>query len=281
MHGSSPRLQPESDLPLEQARRLEEEGHLDAARQILAPLLAGHKPEPEACYRMAHICLAQDQLDEAEHWLRTAIERRPGDARAHTNLGVVLDLRGRREEAVRCFRRAIQIDPDQATAYLNLGALYGELGRHEEAVRCLEQCLRITPSFDAVFNLAIVRLKQGELSEAEHLFERALKMDGRHALAFYHLGLCRSKKGLLEPAAQAFEAALRHDGDLLRARQHLGKIYRRLGRGQDAVRELKKVARALPDDPQIWRELGLAYDVNSCRTESLKCFRRARMLDAR
>ncbi len=46
------------------------------------------------------------------------------------------------------------------------------------------------------------------------------------------------------------------------------------------MRELKRVTRALPDDPQVWRELGLAYDALALRTESLKCFRKARVLES-
>ena len=280
MVGSSPRLESKAKRVLAQVCLLEKEGHLSEASELLKPLLSADPGDPEASYRMAHICLAQDALDEAESWLRRTLELRHDDARAYTNLGVVLDLRGHCEEAIRAFRRAIHLDPNQAVAYLNLGALYGEMGRYEDAVRFLQQCLRLFPSFDALFNLATVRFQQGELDEAEQLFERALEANAGHALTFYYLGLCRTKRGLLDAAAEAFESALKSDGDLLRARHHLGKTYRRIGRGHDAVRELKKVAHALPDDPQILRELGLAYDATECRTESLKCFRQARMLDA-
>ncbi len=266
--------------PVTRARLLENEGRLEEALEVLAALPEGPRSSADACYRMAHIYLQQGKLEQAESWLRQTLNLRFEDARAHTNLGVVLDLRGHHQDAIRAFRRAIQLAPDEPAAYLNLGAIYGELGRHEDAVRCLERCLELAPSYDAIFNLALVRLRQGELAPAESLLERALHESGDHPLAHYYLGLCRSRRGLLREAAEAFEAALACNEDLVRARYHLGKVHRRRGRTHDAVRELKKVAHALPDDAQVMRELGFAYDALSMKSESLQCFRRARMLDA-
>jgi superkiller protein 3 len=261
----------------EQARRLQDEGRLDEALVLLEPW--SEEEDPDVAYRLGCIRLHRGELEEAEACLRRALALRFEDHRGHTNLGVVLDQQGRREEAIRAFRRAVQLAPQEPAPLLNLGALYGEMGRYEDAVRALSRSLELAPSFDALFNLALVRFRQMELAEAERLFDRAWQMRPRHRAAPYYLGLCRAKRGLLQEAAEAFESALGQDENLVRARFHLGKVYRRLGRGQDAVRELKRVARALPDDAQVHRELGMAYDSLSLKSESLKCFRRARMLD--
>jgi tetratricopeptide (TPR) repeat protein len=262
------------------AHRLEREGKLDEAIGLLRPLAESEQCTADAAYRFAHLHLAQDRFSDAEAWLRRALELRFEDARTHTNLGVVLDLQGRREEAIRAFRRAIQLAPSEPASYLNLGAMYGEMGRNDDAVRCLERSLELSPSFDATFNLALVRFRQGEWAETEPLLRLALQHRPNHTLSYYYLGLCLAKRGLLDEAAEAFETALALDKDLISARHRLGKIYRRLGRGHDSVRELKLVARALPEDAQVLRELGLAYDSLSLKSESLKCFRRARVLDA-
>ncbi len=280
MPGSTPQTQYDSDELVARAHRLEREGKLDEAIELLHPLVESTDCSADAAYRFAHLRLAQDRFAEAESWLRRALELRFEDARSHTNLGVVLDIQGRRDEAVRSFRRAIQLAPSEPAAYLNLGALYGEMGRHEDAARCLERSHALAPSFDATFNLALVRFRQGEWKEVEPLLGQALHLRPDHSLSHYYLGICLSKRGLLDESAHCFESALALDQDLVSARHRLGKVYRRQGRGRDAVRELESVARSLPDDAQVLRELGLAYDSLSLKTESLRCFRRARMIDA-
>lgn len=280
MAGSASQTQSASAELVARAHRLEREGKLDEAVAFLRPLAESEQCTADAAYRFAHLRLAQDCFDEAESWLRKALELRFEDARTHTNLGVVLDLQGRRDEAVRAFRRAIQVAPEEPAAYINLGALYGEMGRHDDAARCLERSLDLSATFDATFNLALVRFRQGEWEKAEPLLRSALHHRPDHSLTHYYLGLCLSKRGLLDDAVAAFVSALALDKDLISARHRLGKVYRRLGRGHDAVRELEAVARALPDDAQVLRELGLAYDSLSKKTESLRCFRRARILDA-
>jgi tetratricopeptide (TPR) repeat protein len=280
MSGSSSRNDSRGAEIVARAHRLEREGRLDEAVELLRPLVESASCTADASYRFAHLRLAQGRWVEAENWLRRALELRFEDSRSHTNLGIVLDLQGRREEAVRAFRRAIQVEPSEPAAYLNLGALYGEMGRHEDAVRYLERSLSLAPSFDATFNLALVHIRKGHWLDAEPLLRQALHHRQDHALTHYYLGLCLSKRGLLDQAAHAFESALALDREFVGARHRLGTVYRRLGRGRDAVRVLESVARSHPDDPQVLRELGLAYDFLSEKSESLKCFRRARMLDA-
>ena len=271
--------QPSQAEIIARARQLEAAGSWSQASACLLPLVESDPPVAEAAYRLASIKLKEGDLDGAEFWLRRGLESRYEDARIHTNLGVVLDLKGKRDEAIRAFRRAVAVAPHEPAAHLNLGALYGEMGRYEDAVLSLSRCLELSRSFDATFNLGLVRFRQGELAEAERLFRQALDIEKRHALAHYYLGLCRSKRGLVADAVEAFAAALGLDGELVRARYHLGRSYSRLGKFHDAVRELKKVARALPDDVQVHQQLGFAYDGLGMKAESLKCFRRARMLD--
>jgi Flp pilus assembly protein TadD len=191
---------------------------------------------------------------------------------------VVLDLQGRCDEAIRAFRRAIQLAPRDPVARLNLGALYGELRRYEDAARELDRCRRLAPGFDASFNLALVRYRQGEHAVAADLFAEALRYDRTHALGHYYRGLCHFKLGRTEDAVNDLLTALRHQPDLVHARYRLGMAWNKMGRYRMAVQELEQVARVLADDGRVHYQLGIAYDGLAMKTEARESYRRARTL---
>lgn len=263
---------------LARAKSLESERRYEEAAEIVEPLFEATDHRPDVSYRLGCIRARQGRLEESEELLRLALAQRYEDARVHTNLGVVLDLQGRCDEAIRAFRRAIQLAPSDPVARLNLGALYGELGRHEDAARELGRCRRLAPGFDASFNLALVRYRQGEHAAAAGLFAEALDYDRTHALGHYYLGRCHFKLGRTEDAVSSLLTALRHQPDLVHARFGLGMAWNKMSRYRMAVQELEQVARVLADDGRVHYQLGIAYDGLAMKTEARESFRRARTL---
>lgn len=52
-----------------------------------------------------------------------AVQLRPDDARAHTNLGAILHLLGRTDQAVNSYREALHLQPNDPTTLANLAKL--------------------------------------------------------------------------------------------------------------------------------------------------------------
>ncbi len=73
----------------------------------------------------------------AEAHYRDAVRRAPDDPIPHFNLGVLLEEQGRREEAAHAYGQAVTRDPDFADAHCNLGLLLESLGRRQDAMRHL------------------------------------------------------------------------------------------------------------------------------------------------
>lgn len=263
---------------LRRAKELESAAQYDEAAALLEPLCREGNVDPGVTYRLGCIRARQSRLDEAESLLRSALKRRYEDPRVHTNLGVVLDLQGRSEEAIRAFRRSIRLAPRDPVSRLNLGALYGELGRYDDAVRELDHCRRLSPGFDAAFNLALVRVRQGEHQPASELFEEALRYDDSHALSHYYLGRCHFKLGRTEAAVDSLLTALRLVPELVHARFCLGMAWNKMRRYRRAIQELEEVARVLADDGRVHYQLGIAYDGLGMKSEARESYRRARTL---
>jgi len=73
----------------------------------------------------------------AEAQYRDAVRLAPDDPVPHFNIGVLLEEQGRREEAAHAYGQAVSRDPDFADAHCNLGLLLESLGRRQEAMRHL------------------------------------------------------------------------------------------------------------------------------------------------
>lgn len=77
-------------------------------------------PSPELDLAMAGANIRLGRLGQAERLLRDVVRRRPDDARAWNDLGVVLVEGGRAGEAVGAFRRASEAAPENVTIAGNL-----------------------------------------------------------------------------------------------------------------------------------------------------------------
>ncbi len=82
----------------------------------------------DALRREAVVGLEQGDLARAVDLLETLVERRPGDAGLHADLGEALLLSDRLPEAIESFERALSLDPG-ADVHRQLAEAYGALGR--------------------------------------------------------------------------------------------------------------------------------------------------------
>jgi len=108
----------------------------------------------------------RDYHDPVAMW-RDTIAKRPLNASAHYNLGVVLLRQARYAEAVEPFLEAVRIRPGFAEAYVNLAFAYGRIGRPVEAQICL----------------GVARGIHGDYPNAIAHFQEALRLDPQNPQA--------------------------------------------------------------------------------------------------
>lgn len=133
---------------------------LDEARQACATLLLGLK-RPRAA--LAHI--------------EVLASRKPSDAKAAVDSGIVLEELGDAQAALERYEDGLRRAPNDFRARLNLAALLARLGRLEEALRGNQMLARAyVGSAAAHYNLADVLLRLDRYAEAMAAAERALKL---------------------------------------------------------------------------------------------------------
>jgi tetratricopeptide (TPR) repeat protein len=119
-------------------------------------------------------------------------------------------------QATKALERALAESPDYGEAHINLGAQYARAGRLDDAAREFVRGLEILgPNPVALFDLASVEAKRGQLPRAVELARAGLKLDQASAQGHLVLGiLLASDLGSkqealvhLERAAETFASA--------------------------------------------------------------------------
>jgi len=86
-----------------------------------------------------------NRLQEAEKNLREAIRLDPGFAKAHFQLGTVLEDRGRLEDALAELRQAVKFDATYPEPHMAMARILHKMGRESEAKNEVQMYLRLHP----------------------------------------------------------------------------------------------------------------------------------------
>jgi DNA-binding transcriptional MerR regulator len=124
------------------------------------------EPTLEQLYDQATELEASSPAQAIEAYQRL-LERDPGMADAHVNLGRLFHLTGERGRAEAQYRDAVRLAPDDPVPHYNLGVLLEEQGRRDEAAHAYNQAVSRDPDFaDAHCNLGLLLESLGRRSEA-------------------------------------------------------------------------------------------------------------------
>jgi glycosyltransferase involved in cell wall biosynthesis len=92
------------------------------------------------------IYLKLDKLDEAEKYLRKALEIKQNPD-IYNNLGILHVKKGELNKAVRKFEKAVELNSNSADAFYNLGLVYSELGKKDKAEIFLQRAKNLNPKY--------------------------------------------------------------------------------------------------------------------------------------
>lgn len=175
------------------------------------------------------------------------VQKRPGNARAHLNLGLAEFEAGRTEAAIACYRESERLAPGLAEPAYNLGLALARLGRWAEASEAQGVALAREPGHAAA-HLARgnARRELGRDAEARADFEAALRLRPDYAEARHNLGLLRLDQGAAADALGHFDAALRAEPDYADAAFNAGNALAALGRFAEALARYDAARRLRP-----------------------------------
>ncbi|WP_172448618.1 tetratricopeptide repeat-containing sulfotransferase family protein [Caulobacter mirabilis] len=189
---------------------------------------------------------------EAETILRLILDQAPELAWAHHDLAQLLAGDGRRHDALAAAETAARLDPGNPQTHLTLGALLSEAGGLAPGEHHLRQALVHAGEHPAILApLALNLLTQGQLDEAEPLYEKLERLGALDVPALAHWAKLREARGDLDGAHRLLDRAEAGGGDV-----RLGRavVLARGGRAAEAVALLDAPGpRSLSADAQLER----------------------------
>jgi len=204
--------------------------------------------------------LRSGDLDEAERWLRRAIEENPGNATAHAFLALVLVRQGRPAEALRGYEAAILRHPDNRAYRVNHSSLAMREGQYARAlphVRWLTE--RFPGEVEHWRALARIAEETGDAEEyrraKEHLLallEQRVREEPRNAGALHALGEALRGLGRRPEALERFRAALAIDPGSKDALIDIARLLLEMGREEEARAYVERLEALYPlvEDPR-------------------------------
>jgi Flp pilus assembly protein TadD len=176
-------LNPNNPATLERwAAISEQRGDLNEARHAYRALLAV-SVRADTRLDFARFLMRHDAAHEAVSVLETAFELEPGHPGIFNTLGVILAGRGQHAQARQAFELAAGLDRHSPDSRINLGRLALQLGDVDDASHRFNQALNMKPDDTrALYQLAMIRWKQGRLDEARALLSHALACAPRNTV---------------------------------------------------------------------------------------------------
>jgi len=197
--------------------------------------------QAKAARELGEAYMRQGNYIEALKELLKAEQLNPGDHLTQNDLGLVYMSKYRYDLAETHFRKAIKIKPDYAAARNNLGTVYLARKDWNAAINVFKSLegnlLYATPHYP-LSNLGFAYYNLGDYRKAEVYYQRALD---------------------IEPN---FPTALRG----------LGKTYLAMAKIPEAVSVLEKAVREAPLWPELYLDMGNAYQLAGEYTKALLAY---------
>jgi tetratricopeptide (TPR) repeat protein len=132
-----------------------------------------------AILTLGYLTIQRNQVYQTAFGIwQDVVQKSPGNARAHDNLGVALAELGRLDEAISQEMEAIRLKPNFAEAHQHLGTMKSEQGKSGEAIHYFEKAIEYKPDLASAYrNIGLELIKQGKTEEAYGFFEKGLKIN--------------------------------------------------------------------------------------------------------
>jgi tetratricopeptide (TPR) repeat protein len=204
------------------------------------------EPEQESNYLdLANILLINRSLPAALKVANRTTEAFRNSPEAFGLKGSVELKLGQFNDAIDSYRKALHIDAANSDAALGLAEAQSAAGLTNDAIASFEASLKQYPK-DARFRLqyALMLLKESETGNAvaevraEQLLKSAIALNPSLPGVHYYLGDLALKKGQIAEAVWYLERAAKIDAESAQVHFALSRAYRRVGRKQEASREM-------------------------------------------
>lgn len=253
----------------------------DYARELMLweDTLAKRPGNARAFYNAGVLLLVDQRVADAAARFEQAIAIDPEYAEAYANLAATFMLRGDPLRAERLYREALRFDRALPEPYVGLGRLLTAAGRNREAAPYYEAAVGVAPpSSELLLELGRARLRLGDFGAAEAAFARALQLRPDDAAAQIDLAVLLAQVGRVDEAARRYRDALRVDPGRADAHHNLGLLQAQAGDTEGAIASYRRALTLRPQYAEAYFNLGTALAGLARYDEAVTACRRALLL---
>jgi len=195
------------------------------------------RTQPENVSAMRHLAVVcwrgEDNLSDAEAWLRKATSLAPDFAAAWTTLGRVCLERDKHMDAIAAYRQAVEAQPRNAAAWAGLGGAYARASYPRPSIDAYRRSLELQPNAPGVWLSHAHALKTvGDRDASLAAYRAAVRQRPRFGEAYWsmaNLKVFRFEPDEVRAMERQLAAADLSDSETVHFRFALGKAHEDMG----------------------------------------------------
>ena len=192
---------------------------------------------------LAHSYLWSKQYNRVLDVYHEILTLDPDSAEADMLAGEALDEMSDTSGAIEMFRKAVKAKPERAQCALRprLSALVAEaISRSDKEFQA--ELANDPNHAQSLLYIADANIQMNQYADAAPLLEKAVKLDPSVGLAHLDLGILAANDGRNDDALREFLAAEKLTPNDVNVHWRLGRLYRAMGRKEEAKAELDKAS---------------------------------------
>ena len=165
----------------------------------------------------------------------------PDSAEADMLAGEALDEMKDNEGSTKMFRAAVQANPKEPNVHFGLGYLLWTQKQYPEAAKEFQAELANDPNHaQSMLYLADANLQMNQTASVEPLLRKVIDLNPSFPLAHLDLGIILANTDRNNDALHEFLLSEKLDPNDVNVHWRLGRLYRTMGKKQEAIAELDK-----------------------------------------
>lgn len=176
------------------------------------------RPEiPLPYYEIGKAKFRVGKIEEAEKWLKDAIERNSEHPLALHLLGEISISKGNGEEGISLIEKAISLEPELPNSHFVLGTLYYDFGEDQRALEEFKKALDLRPLWeDPYFQSSLILMEDSRWDEAISYLSEVIKLHGRlEIFGLTFRATCNLMLGIFEKAESDCKQAIEINSDFV------------------------------------------------------------------
>jgi len=208
------------------------------------------KEKAEALRKLGEAYMSENKTAAAFRKLKEAEKLNPNDSYTQFALGIFYFNKKKYSLAIKRYQRCLELNPDFASVRNNIGLAYLQKGEYDKAIlnfkELTDNYVYATPHYPLA-NMGQAYYYKNDFQLAEKYLKEALDLEPQFIIAVHWLGRTQLALGKTAEAVQTLEKAAELNSSVPEIYFDLGKAYQTMGKTDASKHAYQRVVELDPD----------------------------------